>query len=161
METLAYFIRPVVDPKSQVAIVTIFFLILLDLLVGIVGAIATHTFSSEKMRAGLLHKFMELSAIALSIILDGALIGGIDLAIQPLVIVTCVYIGIMETGSILELIKKYDPDAEGLVGYLTSFVAPKDAPREEPQPVPVTVTNYQQPIDPDATADLGRHLRGE
>lgn len=124
-----YFVAPLMDQKSQVAIVTIFFLIALDLLVGIVGAWVTHTFSSEKMRAGLLHKFMELSAIALSIILDGALIGGIDLALQPLVIATCVYIGIMETGSILELIKKYDPDAEGLVGYLTSFVAPKDAPR--------------------------------
>ncbi len=117
--------QPVVNPTAQTAIFTVLLLIVLDLLVGIVGAVATHTFSSEKMRAGLLHKFMEMSAIALAIILDGALVGGLDLTIQPILIATCVYIGIMETGSVLELIKKYDPDAEGLVGWITSFVAPK------------------------------------
>ena len=116
---------PVVQPAAQTAIFTVLLLIALDLIVGIVGAVATHTFSSEKMRAGLLHKFMELSAIALAIILDGALVGGLDLAVQPILLATCVYIGIMETGSVLELIKKYDPDAEGLVGWITSFVAPK------------------------------------
>ena len=157
MNPLAHFAAPILDPHVQVAIVTVLLLVVLDLLVGIVGAVMTHTFSSEKMRAGLLHKFMELFAVALSIIIDGALIGGLDIATQPIVVVTCVYIVIMEVGSVLELIKKYNPDAEGLVGYLTSFVAPKDAPHD-PQPVAVTVTNYQQPIDPDATADLGRHL---
>ena len=161
MNPFAHFVTPMRDSHVQVAIVTVLMLVVLDLLVGIVGAWATHTFSSEKMRAGLLHKFMELSAVALSIILDGALLGGLDITIQPIVVATCVYISIMEVGSVLELIKKYNPDAEGLVGYLTSFVTPKDAPREEPQPVPVTVTNYQQRIDPDATADLGRHFGGE
>lgn len=118
-------ISPVTDPKAQTAIFTVLALILLDLVVGIVGAIVTHTFSSEKMRAGLLHKFMELCAMALGAILDGALVGGFDLQTQPLLIATCAYIGIMETGSVLELIKKYDPDAEGLVGWLTNFVKPK------------------------------------
>ena len=120
-----HLMEPVVQPAAQTAIFTVLLLIALDLIVGIVGAVATHTFSSEKMRAGLLHKFMELSAIALAIILDGALVGGLDLAVQPILLATCVYIGIMETGSVLELIKKYDPDAEGLVGWITSFVAPK------------------------------------
>jgi len=120
-----HLMEPVVQPAAQTAIFTVLLLIALDLIVGIVGAVATHTFSSEKMRAGLLHKFMELSAIALAIILDGALVGGLDLTVQPILLATCVYIGIMETGSVLELIKKYDPDAEGLVGWITSFVAPK------------------------------------
>jgi phage-related holin len=119
------FVAPILDPTAQVAICTVLLLIALDLVVGITGAVVTHTFSSEKMRAGLLHKFMELSAMALAIILDGALVSGLDLATQPLLLATCAYVGIMETGSILELIKKYDPDAEGLVGWLTSFVAPK------------------------------------
>ena len=119
------FIEPVLDPAAQTAICAVLLLIALDLLVGIVGAVVTHTFSSEKMRAGLLHKFMELSAMALAIILDGALTSGLDLATQPLLLATCAYIGIMETGSVLELIKKYDPDAEGLVGWLTSFVTQK------------------------------------
>ena len=119
------FVAPMLDPLAQRAVCAVLLLITLDLLVGIIGAVATHTFSSEKMRAGLLHKFMELSAMALGIILDGALTGGLDLATQPVLIATCIYIGIMETGSVLELIKKYDPDAEGLVGWLTSFVTPK------------------------------------
>lgn len=119
------FMTPMVKPAAQTAIFTVLLLVALDLIVGIVGAVATRTFSSEKMRAGLLHKFMELSAIALAIILDGALVGGLDLTMQPILMATCVYIGIMETGSVLELIKKYDPDAEGLVGWFTSFVAPK------------------------------------
>lgn len=160
MNPLAHFAAPIRDSHVQVAILTVLLLVVLDLLVGIVGAIMTRTFSSEKMRAGLLHKFMELFAVALSIIIDGALIGGLDIATQPIVVATCIYISIMEVGSILELIKKYNPDAEGLVGYLTSFVAPKDSLREQ-QPVAVTVTNYQQTIDPDATTELPRHLGGE
>lgn len=118
-------ISPVTDPKAQTAIFTVLALILLDLVVGIVGAVVTHTFSSEKMRSGLLHKFMELCAMALGAIIDGALVGGFDIATQPLLIAICAYIGIMETGSVLELIKKYDPDANGLVGWLTDFVKPK------------------------------------
>ncbi len=122
---VSHLVAPVVQPAAQTAIFTVLLLVALDLIVGIVGAVATHTFSSEKMRAGLLHKFMELSAIALAIILDGALVGGLDLTMQPILMATCVYIGIMETGSVLELIKKYDHDAEGLVGWITSFVSPK------------------------------------
>lgn len=157
MNPFMHFAAPMLDACVQVAIVTVLLLVMLDLLVGIVGAWATRTFSSEKMRAGLLHKFMELSAVALSIILDGALIGGLDITIQPIVVATCVYISIMETGSVLELIKLYNPDAEGLVGWLTSFVSSKELPHEKP--VAVTVTNYPPAqTDPDATADLGRHL---
>lgn len=153
MEPLSHFVTPILNPHVQVAIVTVLLLVCLDLLVGIVGAVATHTFSSEKMRAGLLHKFMELSAIALSIILDGALIGGLDITMQPVVVATCVYIGIMETGSVLELIKKYDPEAKGLIGWLTTFVTAKDGTDAGAQAA--------GPIDPDATAELPRHRGGE
>ena len=121
------FVRPITDnPTAQIAIAAVGILILLDVVAGFTGAAVTKTISSKKMREGLLHKFMELSAMALGAILDGALVGGFDLATQPLLIATCVYIGIMETGSVLELIKKYDPDAEGLVGWITSFVKPKE-----------------------------------
>lgn len=119
------FVEPLLDETAQTAVAAVLLLVALDLVVGITGAVVTHTFSSERMRAGLLHKFMELSAIALAAILDGALMGGLELAVQPVLMATCVYVGIMETGSVLELIKKYDPEAEGLVGWLTSFVQRK------------------------------------
>lgn len=119
------FVEPLLDETAQTAVAAVLLLIALDLVVGITGAVVTRTFSSERMRAGLLHKFMELSAITLAAILDGALTGGLELAVQPVLMATCVYVGIMETGSVLELIKKYDPEAEGLVGWLTSFVQRK------------------------------------
>lgn len=146
------FFEPLRNTHAQTAIWAVMFLILLDLAVGIIGAIMTRRFSSLKMRDGLLHKFMELAALVLAVIIDGALMGGLDVAVQPVLVATCCYVIIMEIGSILELIKTYNPDAEGLVGWITSFVAPKGGELVE---VPVTV------IDPDATADLGRHMRGE
>lgn len=119
------FVQPVRDTGAQTAIVTVLLLILLDFLTGFMGAIATRNFSSEKMRSGLLHKFTEMVAIALAIVLDGALTSNLGLSIEPVLIATCGYVGFMEVGSVLELIKKYNPDAAGLVGWLTSFVQPK------------------------------------
>jgi len=120
------FVEPLKDSTAQNGIAVVMALMLLDLLIGIIGAVATKTFDSSKMRDGLLHKFTELVAIALAVILDGALLGGLQLSVQPLLIATCVYVGIMETGSVIELIKKYNPEAEGLVGWLTAFVMDKD-----------------------------------
>lgn len=125
MEPLDYFLAPVLDTKAQVAIIGVCLLIALDLVTGITGAFMTHTFNSEKMRAGLLHKFTELAAMAMGVILDGMLMGGLNLSFEPILLSTCVYIEIMEAGSFLELVRLYNPEAEGLVGYLTQFVQPK------------------------------------
>lgn len=119
------FLTPIKDPMSQTAIVGVLLFILLDFLLGIGGAVMTSTFSSEKMRAGLLHKYTELCAVAMGVILDGILAGGLELEFQPVLLATCAYVILMEVGSVLELVKKYNPDAEGLVGWLTSRVMPK------------------------------------
>lgn len=119
------FLNPVRDSMSQTAIVAVLLLIALDFLIGITGALATKTFSSEKMRAGLLHKFTEMGCVALAIILDGAFTANLGLTIQPVLLGTCLYLAAMETGSILELVRLYNPDAAGLIGWLTSFVQPK------------------------------------
>lgn len=125
MEPIEYFLAPVLDTKAQVAIIGVCLLIALDLVTGITGAVATHTFNSEKMRAGLLHKFTELAAMAMGVILDGMLMGGLNLSFEPILLSTCIYVAIMEAGSFLELVRLYNPEAEGLVGYLTQFVQPK------------------------------------
>lgn len=125
MEPIEYFLAPVLDVKAQVAIIGVCLLIALDFVTGITGAFATHTFNSEKMRAGLLHKFTELTCMAMGVILDGMLMGGLSLSFEPILLSTCIYIAIMEVGSFLELVRLYNPDAEGLVGYLTQFVQPK------------------------------------
>ena len=125
MEPIEYFLAPVLDTKAQVAIIGVCLLIALDLITGVMSAFMTHTFNSEKMRAGLLHKFTELASLAMGIILDGMLMGGLNLSFEPILLGTSVYIAIMEAGSFLELVRLYNPDAEGLVGYLTQFVQPK------------------------------------
>lgn len=119
------FVNPVRDTASQTAIVAVLLLIALDFLIGIMGAIATKTFSSEKMRAGLMHKFTEMVCVALAIILDGAFTSNLGLTVQPVLLGTCLYLAAMETGSILELVRLYNPDAAGFVGWVTSFVQPK------------------------------------
>lgn len=119
------FAKPILEPTAQVGIAGVCLMILLDFALGLGGALMTGTFSSPKMRDGLVHKYTELCAVVMGAILDGVLSGGFDLPIQPILLATCGYIIIMETGSVLELIKKYNPDAEGLVGWLTSLVAPK------------------------------------
>jgi len=119
------FIQPILEPAAQVAVIGVLLLILLDFVIGVVGALFQREFSSEKMRAGLLHKFTELACIALATVLDGVLVGGLELTVQPVLIATCCYLIVMEAGSILELVKKYNPDAAGLVGWLAQFVRPK------------------------------------
>ena len=128
---IQHFVEPMADPVAQTAVVGVCLLIVLDLIVGVTGALATKTFSSEKMRDGLLHKFTELASMALGVILDGMLMGGLDLSVEPVLLGTCAYVAVMEVGSVLELVKKYNPDAEGLVGWLTSFVQAKDQGRGE------------------------------
>lgn len=119
------FLVPVRDTASQTAILAVLLLISLDFVIGITGAIATKTFSSEKMRAGLMHKFTEMVCVALAIILDGAFTSNLGLTVQPVLLGTCLYLAAMETGSILELVRLYNPDAAGFVGWVTSFVQPK------------------------------------
>lgn len=131
MHPIHAFMQPLLDQSAQVAIVGVLAMILLDFAIGLGGALMTSTFSSEKMRNGLVHKYTELCAVAMGIILDGVLAGGLDLTIQPVLLATCVYIILMETGSVLELIRKYNPDAEGFVGWLTSKVQPKGADNAE------------------------------
>lgn len=119
------FIDPILEPTAKVGIAGVCLMILLDFILGLGGALMTGTFSSPKMRDGLVHKYMELGAIVMGAILDGVLSGGFDLPIQPILLGTCGYIIIMETGSVLELIRKYNPEAEGLVGWLTGLVQSK------------------------------------
>lgn len=116
---MSIFIRPIVeDATAQVAIVTVLLLILLDVVAGFTGAAVTKTISSKRMREGLLHKMMEVVLMALATVIDGALLGGFDILDgNPILLVTCGYLAVMEVSSILEIVGKYNPDLtnEGLL----------------------------------------------
>lgn len=120
------YLQVIRDPLAQTFIVGVLLLIVLDFVVGFTGAAITNNLRSEKMREGLLHKFMELSAVMLAAILDGFLLAGLNLAVEPILLGCCGYIAFMEVTSVLELIKTYNPEASGLVGWLTSVVKAKE-----------------------------------
>ncbi len=76
---------------------------LMDILTGFIGSVITHTFSSSKMREGLGHKVLLICIMAMAVMLEigGEHIEGLGFT-SVTVPVVCVYIIIMEVGSVLE-----------------------------------------------------------
>lgn len=101
-----------------VIIVLVF--IVLDIVTGIAKAFATSGFDSSIMRQGFFHKLGEIFAVALAMIADVGLpeIGvPIDASLSGL---CCVYLVLMEIGSIVENIGAINP---ALVGPLNNIFA--------------------------------------
>ena len=87
-----------------------FAFIVLDFITGLIKALATHSFTSTKMRQGLFHKVALLLCMILGFLVDHAQ-GYIDLGITvPVAAAVCVYICLMETASIIENICKINPE---------------------------------------------------
>lgn len=86
-------------------------LLLMDIVTGGAQALVNHTFSSSKMREGLMHKAMELVVIALAFVLElaGTHIAGLPFS-GVTVVAVCVYVIVMEVGSILENVAAVNPD---------------------------------------------------
>lgn len=83
----------------------------LDVLTGWVQALINRSFSSTKMREGLLHKMVLVLIIVLAIAIQAftAHIGDTGWSL-PLIFPVCAYIAIMEVASILENIKAAYPE---------------------------------------------------
>ena len=105
------FLAPVRDNEiAQVAIVAVLLFILLDVVFGLLNALIHHEYSSQKMRDGIAHKCSELGFVLVGIIIDGTIIGGLDLGFSaPVLVAVCVYICLMELGSLLETLVKMNP----------------------------------------------------
>ena len=105
------FESPVRDnPTAQVAISAMLLLTLLDVLFGLLHALVSHTFSSQKMREGIGHKCTSLGFVAVADIVDGTIIGGLDLGFSsPVLVVACSYLCIMEISSLLEQFVAIEP----------------------------------------------------
>ena len=98
------------NQTAQVALMAVLLLILLDWVFGVGNAIARHEFSSSKMREGIGHKCSELGFCLVGIIVDGTIIGGVDLGYSaPCFTAICVYIALMEIGSLLEIFSRMNP----------------------------------------------------
>lgn len=91
--------------------VLIFALIVIDYVVGVIGAVINKTFSSSVMRQGLVNKFTYLVAIIIAeiiVLLSDYLDLGFNFA-DAIVGLVCVWISLTEIGSILENIVKINP----------------------------------------------------
>lgn len=83
----------------------------MDILTGFIDSCITHTFSSSKMREGLGHKALCLCIIALAIMIEAAGSHIVGLGFSGVTVVAvCVYIIVMEVGSILENICSAYPE---------------------------------------------------
>lgn len=105
------FLAPVRDDAvAQVAIVAVLLLMLLDIAFGIGNALATHSFTSAKMREGIGHKCVSIGFILVGIIVDGTIAAGFDIGVEnPVLVVICAYLAIMEVSSLLETFAKMNP----------------------------------------------------
>lgn len=98
---------------TEVAIILVFILIVLDVISGITAAFMKKTIDSSVMRRGLLHKASYILVILLAGALEWAVsVGGPALGIGldlPIVVPTCIYLGLTEISSIGENLSQIDP----------------------------------------------------
>lgn len=154
-----YFIVPILDSRVQVAIIGLMALALLDVIFGVLNAwFVQHDFSTHEFRQGLIRKLSNFGIVVAADVVDAMLLGGLSLGFQPVLMAVCVSLILMEIGSLMEIFAEMHPEISESEWW-RMLAHSKDSLHSEPQPVTVTVTNYpEQPVDPDATADLGRHL---
>lgn len=88
-------------------------LVVIDFLVGLLGAFLRGDFSSSIMRVGIGHKAMCALVVLLAAVLQVLAVHVTTLPIFPAVSVVCVYLIIMEVGSVWETIVKTYPELAG------------------------------------------------
>ena len=98
---------------TEVAIILVFILIVLDVISGIAAAFMKKTIDSSVMRRGLLHKASYVLVILLAGTLEWAVsMGGPALGVGldlPIIVPTCLYLGLTEISSIGENLAQIDP----------------------------------------------------
>lgn len=109
------FLSPVRDnTAAQVAIAAMLLLTLADVLFGLANALMHKSFSSSRMREGIGHKCASFGLVFVADVVDGTIVGGLDLGFSaPVLVVACGYLIIMEVASLLETFRAMNPDLSG------------------------------------------------
>ena len=98
---------------TEVAIILVFILIVLDVISGIAAAFMKKAIDPSVMRRGLLHKASYVLVILLAGTLEWAVsVGGPALGVGldlPILVPTCIYLGLTEISSIGENLSQIDP----------------------------------------------------
>ena len=105
------FIAPITDTKALTAIIAMILLAGLDVLFGVANAwLVQHDFSSHEFRAGLLRKLSNMGMVIAADIVDGMLLGGLELGVQPVLIAVATSLALMELVSLLEIFAEMHPE---------------------------------------------------
>lgn len=105
------FLQPIRDGRAQVAVVGLMVLALMDVAYGSINAIAfQHDFSSHEFRQGLMRKLSNLGMVVAADVVDGMLLGGLDLGFQPVLLMVTVSLALMELWSLLEIYAEIHPE---------------------------------------------------
>lgn len=122
---------------TEVAIILVFILIVLDIVSGIAAAFVNKTIDSSEMRRGLWHKASYILVILLASALEWAVsVGGPDLGIGidiPIIVPTCIYLGLTEISSIGENLSQIDPSLRSapVFSVLGRVKPPEDEEKQE------------------------------
>ena len=131
MEAINVFLRPVADPKAQVAIIAMMALSALDVLFGVVNAwFVQHDFSSHEFRSGLMRKLSNFGMVVAADIVDGMLLGGLELGVQPVLLIVTTSLALMELVSLLEIFAEMHPEISDTPWY-QMLAHSKESSRQE------------------------------
>lgn len=130
------FIQPLRDNgAAQAAFVAFAVLMVLDVVLGFAAAAKNNEVRSAKMREGLWHKVGELGIVAIGDVLDGAMLGGVDLGFSaPVTTFMLVYLIVNEALSCFENACKLNPTlSQSPLAQMLHEVAEKQG-LSEPEP---------------------------
>ena len=106
------FLSPIRDNTvAQTLTVGLFILAAMDVLFGVINAwFIQRDFASHELRKGIIRKLGNFGMLVMAIILDGLLLGGLDLGFQPLYIAVATMLVLMEVASLLEIFAAMHPE---------------------------------------------------
>lgn len=102
------FIAPIRNNATLVLVALAF--TLLDFVLGFFGAVIRKEVSSKVLREGIGHKLASMAFVAAADLLDAAIGTEKLIGVEPVMLVVCVYLIFMELVSVLENIRKMNPD---------------------------------------------------
>lgn len=97
--------------QTQVAFMAMCIMMVLDIALGYMSAVKNHCVKSSKMRRGIYHKVGEFGVVIVGDVLDGMLLGGINMPFSaPVSTVFMVYLAFNEAVSCMENAVRLDPE---------------------------------------------------
>ena len=132
MRPLEVFLQPVQDPQAQIVIIALALLALLDVLFGVINAMfIQHDFSSHEFRKGLIRKISNFGIIVAADVVDGMLLGGLELGFQPVLMSVVISLALMELWSLLEIFAEIHPEISNSAWYQMLLHSKDDLTKEE------------------------------